>query len=73
MFILNREGNRCVKLQEVSYEEVTKNWFSLKINKETFEIFNNPQKGLKVFQEIINKINDNVKIYKIPKEEEVLI
>lgn len=72
MFILNREGNRCVEIKEVSYKEVAVNWFILKINGETFEIFDNSQKGLKVFQEIINEIDDNVKLYKVPYEHEVL-
>lgn len=71
MFILNRKGNRCIKIKEVSFEVITENWFSLKINGETFETFNNTQKGQKVFQEILNKINDNVKFYKVPHEYEV--
>ena len=72
MFILNREGNRCVKIKEVSYNEESEDWFFLKINGETFEIFRNSQKGLQVFQEIINEIDDNVKLYKVPYEHEVL-
>ena len=72
MFILNREGNRCVEIKEVSYNEVSEDWFFLKINGETFEIFHNSQKGLQVFQEIINEIDDNVKLYKVPYEHEVL-
>ena len=73
MFILNRERNRCVEIKEVSYKEEAENYFFLKINGETFEIFANSQKGLQVFQEIINEIDDNVKLYKIPYEFEVLI
>ena len=73
MYILNKEKNYCVKLESVSYKILAENWFSLKVNDQTIQVYHDISKGKQVFNEIISELEDNVKIYKIPKEEEVLI
>jgi capsular polysaccharide biosynthesis protein len=73
MYILNEEKNYCVKLESVSYKILAENWFSLRVNDQTIEVYRDISKGKQVFNEIISELEDNVKIYKIPKEEEVLI
>jgi capsular polysaccharide biosynthesis protein len=73
MYILNEEKNYCVKLESVSYQILTENWFSLRVNDQTIQVYQDISKGKQVFNEIISELEDNVKIYKIPKEEEVLI
>ena len=73
MYILNEKKDCCVKLEKLSYTIVADDWFSLKVNDETIEVYRDISKGKQVFNEIISELEDNVKIYKIPKEEEVLI
>lgn len=73
MYILNEKKDCCVKLEKLSYKIVAADWFSLKVNDETIEVYKDISKGKQVFNEIISELEDNVKIYKIPKEEEVLI
>jgi capsular polysaccharide biosynthesis protein len=73
MYILNEGKNYCVKLESVSYEILAENWFSLKINDQTIQVYKDISKGKRVFDEIISELYDNVKFYKIPSEDEVLI
>lgn len=73
MYILNEEKNYCVKLESVSYQIVAEDWFSLRVNDQTIQVYQDISKGKRVFNEIISELYDNVKIYKIPSEDEVLI
>ena len=73
MYILNEEKNYCVKLESVSYQILAENWFSLRVNDQTIQVYKDISKGKQVFNEIINELDDNVRLYKIPSEDEVLI
>lgn len=73
MYILNEKKDCCVKLEKLSYKILAENWFSLKVNDETIEVYRDISKGKQVFNEIISELYDNAKIYKIPSEDEVLI